>query len=263
LTAIRTEAYRPFSRRASATRKPGPAGGNHFDVLDSFNKITSEWLNQGAGSIASLPQFLLNLVLALVLSNLVARFYVAYGRSLSNRRAFAKTFVLLAVVTTLIIVTVSASLALSLGLVGALSIVRFRAAIKDPEELVHLFLVIGIGIGLGANRPLFTTVGCLVCLAVIRLQRRGGDRADIDHKILSLEFVEEPDFELRWLTDLLGESTSQYSLRRLDESPDRVEVVFVVAFAGLDAFETFKQAVRAKHAAVNLTLLEPGLLVED
>lgn len=258
MTSFRTAAYR------SATAGLRCADSRvSFHVLDSFNKITSEWLNQGAGSIASLPQFLLNLVLALILSTLAARFYVAYGRSLSNRRAFAKTFVLLAVVTTLIIVTVSASLALSLGLVGALSIVRFRAAIKDPEELVYLFLVIGIGIGLGANRPLFTTVGCLVCLAVIRLQRHGGGSDDLDHKILSLEFVDEADFEMGWLTNSLAESCRQFSLRRLDESPDRVEAVFVVAFEGFDSFEAFKKSVRSRHPSVNLTLLEPGLLVED
>ena len=44
------------------------------------------------------------------------------------------------------------SLALSLGLVGALSIVRFRAAIKEPEELVYLFLVIGLGLAFGSNQ---------------------------------------------------------------------------------------------------------------
>ena len=51
----------------------------------------------------------------------------------------------LAIITTLVITVIKFSLALSLGLVGALSIVRFRAAIKEPEELVFLFLIISIG----------------------------------------------------------------------------------------------------------------------
>ena len=51
----------------------------------------------------------------------------------------------------LIIFVVKSSLALSLGLVGALSIVRFRSAIKEPEELTFLFLNIALGIGFGAN----------------------------------------------------------------------------------------------------------------
>ena len=56
----------------------------------------------------------------------------------------------------LIISIVKSSLALSLGLVGALSIVRFRAAIKEPEELVYLFFVISIGLSNGANQFLLS-----------------------------------------------------------------------------------------------------------
>ena len=254
--------FRPYSGAHSQT---GDIAGLNtpFNTLDSFNNITSEWLNQGANSVASLPQFLFNLLLALALSMLVARFYVAYGRSLSNRREFAKSFVLLAVVTTLIIVTVSASLALSLGLVGALSIVRFRAAIKDPEELVYLFLVIAIGIGLGANRPLFTVVGCAVCLAVIRLQRNGGTGDDMDHKILSLGVPDAGRFEMQVVTAALEEFSSRYSLRRLDETADHVEAVFLVAFKDFAAFESFRGRMKERFEGVALTLLEPGLLVED
>jgi hypothetical protein len=62
---------------------------------------------------------------------------------------------------------VKSSLALSLGLVGALSIVRFRAAIKEPEELVYLFLVIAIGLGCGANQLIITTVGIIFALILI------------------------------------------------------------------------------------------------
>ena len=62
---------------------------------------------------------------------------------------------------------VKSSLALSLGLVGALSIVRFRAAIKEPEELVYLFLIIAIGLGSGANQLIITTVGIIFALFII------------------------------------------------------------------------------------------------
>ena len=54
------------------------------------------------------------------------------------------------------ITIVKSSLALSLGLVGALSIVRFRTAIKEPEELSYAFLSIAIGLGLGADQRLTT-----------------------------------------------------------------------------------------------------------
>jgi uncharacterized membrane protein YhiD involved in acid resistance len=62
---------------------------------------------------------------------------------------------------------VKSSLALSLGLVGALSIVRFRTPIKEPEELVYLFLSIGIGLGMGAGQPLLTTSIVLLILVFV------------------------------------------------------------------------------------------------
>ena len=90
--------------------------------------------------------FIINLILGAILSYLLNRLYVRYGRSLSNRNSFGENFMLITMTTMLIISIVKSSLALSLGLVGALSIVRFRAAIKEPEELAYLFLAIGIGL---------------------------------------------------------------------------------------------------------------------
>ena len=92
---------------------------------------------------------------------------IKYSSSLSNRREFSKNFVILAVTTCIVIMIVKSSLALSLGLVGALSIVRFRAAIKEPEELVYLFLIIAIGLGCGANQLAITAIGIIFALILI------------------------------------------------------------------------------------------------
>ena len=64
---------------------------------------------------------------------------------------------ILSLIVFLVILIVKSSLALSLGLVGALSIVRFRTPIKEPEELIYLFLAIAIGLGYGAGQTLTTT----------------------------------------------------------------------------------------------------------
>jgi hypothetical protein len=87
------------------------------------------------------------------------------GASPSDSDSITRVFPLLTLVTTAVIAVVKSSLALSLGLVGALSIVRFRAAIKEPEELVYLFLCIAIGLSLGAEQPLLALV--LVVVATI------------------------------------------------------------------------------------------------
>jgi hypothetical protein len=114
-----------------------------------------------------LSSFLLSLFCAAILSFIIHLFYVRFSSTLSNRIEFSKNFVVLGVATCLVIMIVKSSLALSLGLVGALSIVRFRAAIKEPEELVYLFLIIAVGLGCGANQLIITFVGILFALATI------------------------------------------------------------------------------------------------
>ena len=86
-----------------------------------------------AAAPLSLTTLATNLLLCIVLSSALAWFYTRYGRSLSNRARFAQTLPGLALTTVVIISVIKSSLALSLGLVGALSIVRFRTAIKEPE----------------------------------------------------------------------------------------------------------------------------------
>lgn len=105
---------------------------------------------------------LCSLLLGGVLALFVQELYRRFSRSLSNRESFSAVFMPLTISTVLVISVIKSSLALSLGLVGALSIVRFRAAIKDPEELVYLFFCIALGLTLGAERFVEAFVGFFV-----------------------------------------------------------------------------------------------------
>ena len=87
-----------------------------------------------------------------LLSIFMSLVYFFRANSLSNRARLAALLPFMSLTTMLIISIVRSSLALSLGLVGALSIVRFRAAIKDPEELAYIFLAIALGLGFGDDR---------------------------------------------------------------------------------------------------------------
>ena len=129
--------------------------------FNDLNLITENNIN------VNFDSFALSIFLSIFLSFLVQQFYIKFSTTLSNKIEFSKNFLVLAATTTIIITIVKSSLALSLGLVGALSIVRFRAAIKEPEELVYLFLVISIGLGCGANQLLIVTIGVLIILSLI------------------------------------------------------------------------------------------------
>jgi len=129
-------------------------------------------------SLEEHSQFILNALLAAFLSWCLSIYYTKYGKAIGNRSKFSNNFMLLALTTMLIIYIVKSSIALSLGLVGALSIVRFRAAIKDPEELTYLFLVIGIGLGMGANQAGITILAFVLIMALLILKRIFGSRAE-------------------------------------------------------------------------------------
>ena len=128
------------------------------------NKISEFLLNETVNLDTNL--FIINLAITSLLCYLIRIFYLKFSSSLSNRDYFSKNFIILGITTCIVITIVKSSLALSLGLVGALSIVRFRAAIKEPEELVYLFLVIATGLGLGANQTKITILGVLTTLVI-------------------------------------------------------------------------------------------------
>ena len=153
--------------------------------------------------------FILSLISSVILSLLVQIFYVRFSSTLSNRMNFSKNFVILATTTCIIIVIIKNSLALSLGLVGALSIVRFRAAIKEPEELVYLFLVIAIGLGCGAGQIKVITIGILTSLLVIFAYYLFLSRKKIEHsEIINLGIIIEQDIKHEEITNIINELKS-------------------------------------------------------
>ena len=106
--------------------------------------------------LESVTEFsILDTVLGLVFAMVVGLFiFLVYKKSVTGVQyssGFAVTLVGLSLVTTLVILAVTSNVVLSLGMVGALSIVRFRTAIKEPVEIVFLFWSIAAGIVIGAG----------------------------------------------------------------------------------------------------------------
>jgi len=110
---------------------------------------------------------LFSFLMCVIMSFIVRDFYIKRSFSLTGKMHIGSIIPVLSTVVFLVIVVVKSSLALSLGLVGALSIVRFRTPIKEPEELVYLFLAIAIGLGYAAGQILITTILSLSILLVI------------------------------------------------------------------------------------------------
>ena len=124
-----------------------------------------------------------NLIIASILGWILEYFFINYSQTINNKKVFSKNFILIATTTAFIISIVKSSLALSLGLVGALSIIRFRTAIKEPEELSYLFICIGIGLGLGAGYRIVTIIAVVLIFVIIFI------RSKLDTKELMRQFI--------------------------------------------------------------------------
>ncbi len=115
----------------------------------------------------NIPFTLFNFFVCVIVSFIIRNFYIKYSYSLTGKHHIGSIIPILSSVIFLVIIVVKSSLALSLGLVGALSIVRFRTPIKEPEELVYLFLAISTGLGYGAGYTLITSILTLLILFFI------------------------------------------------------------------------------------------------
>ena len=126
----------------------------------------NELINPNMTQLDLIPT-LFSFSMCIIMSFIVRDFYIKRSFSLTGKMHIGSIIPVLSAVVFLVIIVVKSSLALSLGLVGALSIVRFRTPIKEPEELVYLFLAIAVGLGYAAGQILITTIITLSTLFII------------------------------------------------------------------------------------------------
>ena len=186
------------------------------------------------GEPIGLSSILVNLGLVLVLGQILVWHYLRFSPVLSNKRKLARVFVFIAATTLLVISVVKTSLALSLGLVGALSIIRFRTPIKEPEELAYLFLSIGLGLGLGADQPLITVIvftGILVYMGL--LSAHGSDSLPPRMLVhvagdLPADHPESAEGLLRELVVAVEPDLPRVDLRRVDTEGSSFQATLVL-----------------------------------
>ena len=130
-----------------------------------MNELAS--LDLTVSNSINILSLILSMIGVAILCYLVALQYERYFPHISRSQSMNKTIFSVGIITFLIISVVKSSLALSLGLVGALSIIRFRTPIKEPFELSYLFMSISIGLGFGANQYLPTTIVILFVLIIL------------------------------------------------------------------------------------------------
>lgn len=202
-------------------------------------------------------QFIINQLVALVLANILFRIYSKYGRSLSNRSSFGSNFSLLSMTTMLIITIVKSSLALSLGLVGALSIVRFRTAIKEPEELVYVFICIAIGLGLGANQTLITIIGfSIISLYIVFNRRRKIHQSSQEYMNLILTCSDMYNEKLEEIIKIISKYSNEIKLNRYSEKTNLSESSLTVMIKDFNSLISIRSDLIKMYPNITIDFLD-------
>ena len=131
--------------------------------------IKKSILESGAFDGVTLANAALGLLTALVMGLLIYFVYRKFYTGVIFSRSFAVTLVGMTVLTAMVTLAISSNIVISLGMVGALSIVRFRTAIKDPMDLLYLFWAITTGITAGAQMYLLVLVAAVIMIVMIIL----------------------------------------------------------------------------------------------
>jgi len=222
--------------------------------MDKWNLFQRFLITENAQ--ISIWDFLINAALILVLSFILEFTYARCAKSLSGRKQFAANFFLIAFTTMLIISIVKSSLALSLGLVGALSIVRFRSAIKEPEELAYLFFTISIGLGLGANQRIITVVAAFVLLAIIWAKYFSSKKTRQQNLYLTVSGTGENKPVLESIDKVVQENFKASKLVRYDETSDSIEAAFWVEIKNTQNLQEFKSKLAETSPEIRISFVD-------
>ena len=178
----------------------------------------------------SLLSLITSLLTSIICAYIIKIIYLKYAKTLNNKENFSDVFILLSVTTTIVITVVKFSLALSLGLVGALSIVRFRAAIKEPEELVYLFMIIGVGLASGSSQYEVAFVLTVAVFIIIFASNKFSKKnLTFNSEILNID-VNENDYESfnEKLKSISKINNIEIELKSLNKQDQKFYIVYII-----------------------------------
>ena len=205
----------------------------------------------------SLNSLLWNLLICTIISAIMSWHFNYRSKKRFLRRDLGLILPVICLTTLLVISVVKSSLALSLGLVGALSIVRFRTPIKEPEELAYIFLAIAIGLSLGADQrqvacivlPIILVVISLIDLWKPSLSKGDGNiilNVEIDKEIASAESV----------LNLIRSISSEANIRRFDQDGNNFSIVALIKISDSKEIIDFSELFHSKFPNCRFSLID-------
>ena len=161
----------------------------------------------------SVADVLLSLGLSFVTSVVVAWVYRSTHKNISYSQGYVQTLVMLGMLISLIMLIVGSNIARAFALVGALSVVRFRNAIKETRDVGFIFLVMGIGMACGTRFYSLAIIATLVICAVILVMHRFNWFAlDVQRQVVKLQVPADDEDYSDYIDDILIRHTTEYEL---------------------------------------------------
>jgi len=205
----------------------------------------------------------INYILLVICSFILKVLYENKSSSLSGKFHVGIVIPILSQITFLIILIVKSSLALSLGLIGALSIVRFRTPIKEPEELIYLFFSIAIGIGFGAGQTLLTSlVFILIVITIYFFVSKKTSIDIIDYNLLiEVPYTKEQKPKQNEIIKIIKKNFKNYNINKI-EIDDGIKLLLVLEISSeeIEKISKLENNIKSKYNSSKISYFENKVL---
>ncbi len=204
----------------------------------------------------SIFDFAANLFVALVCGIIIALVYRMTYRGASYSSSFVNSLVLLAIITAVVILVIGNNLARAFGLVGAMSIIRFRTAVRDVQDIVFIFFSLSIGMAAGVGLNSVAIIGTIfICLIIILLDSIGFGRPSRLKHLLQVTYAGTPDDEAT-IQRVLKKYCSRIQLMNLRQlsGRDNMEAFYHLSLRNPNKNHEFVQSLRALNFVTQVNL---------
>ena len=220
----------------------------------------SDFINKFLFDGPELIDVIFSISLAAIMGMLISQLYRGTHRGLNYEHTFMASLVLMAPIVSLVMLYIRGDLVLSLGLIGSLSIVRFRTAIKDMRDMVFLFWVIAVGLGAGTYNwsvVLVSTLFIIVIVSILYYFRYGHS----ENKDFVLSFSGQMPYAKDQVHEIIQRYTVDARKRSYEVEEGNWEIIYELRLSELSSSATYEliQALKTVSGVHNVSLLAPQL----
>ena len=210
--------------------------------------IKNSVLNSDMYSTTDVGKIILSMVVALFLGILIFLVYKRFYAGVIFSKSFAVTLIGMCVLTCMVTLAISTNIVISLGMVGALSIVRFRTAVKDPLDLLYLFWSITGGITAGAGMYLLTLAASAIMILMLAIFYARKSRSQVYVAVIHYEGTEAGDEIMRSFGKL------KHYIKSKTMRGDSIELAVEVCVKNDDLF--FEEKIKNIENVKDITVIQ-------